>query len=42
MPNRSKQKGNRFERLVVEMTKDSGLAAKRAWGSNGEAMGEHL
>ena len=41
MPNRSKQKGNRFERLVVEMTKDSGLAAKRAWGSNGEAMGEH-
>lgn len=44
MPSKSKAKGNRFERLIVEMTKDlfpDGIKIKRAWGSNGAAMGMH-
>ena len=41
MPNPSKQKGSRFERLVVDLTNDAGLEAKRAWGSNGAALGCH-
>jgi len=41
MPSKSKAKGNRFERLIVDMTEDSGVKAKRAWGSNGAALGEH-
>jgi len=41
MPNRSKQKGNGFEREIVNQAIASGIPAKRAWGSNGEAMGEH-
>ena len=42
--NKSKAKGNRFERLIVEMTKDffeEKIKVKRAWGSNGAAMGQH-
>ena len=42
--NKSKAKGNRFERLIVEMTKDffeEKMKVKRAWGSNGAAMGQH-
>ncbi len=42
--NRSKAKGNRFERLIVDMTKDffeEKIKVKRAWGSNGAAMGQH-
>ena len=49
MPSKSKAKGNRFERLVVDMTKDfftdkqgnECINVKRAWGSNGAAMGQH-
>ena len=41
MPNRSKQKGNRFERLIVEKAKSYGVGAERAWGSNGRALGMH-
>ena len=49
MPSKSKAKGNRFERLIVEMTKDffkddfgnDTIRVKRAWGSNGAAMGQH-
>ena len=39
--NKSKAKGNRFERLIVLMTTDRDIECKRAWGSNGAAMGEH-
>tara|TARA_R100001463_G_scaffold42549_10_gene89150 strand:- start:92 stop:406 length:315 start_codon:yes stop_codon:yes gene_type:complete len=41
MGSKSKQKGNRFERLVVKLTQDAGIPAKRAWGSNGAALGHH-
>tara|TARA_R100000005_G_C4977927_1_gene188683 strand:- start:340 stop:654 length:315 start_codon:yes stop_codon:yes gene_type:complete len=41
MPSKSKAKGNRFERLIVEVTKDNGIPCKRAWGSNGAALGMH-
>jgi len=41
MPHPSKQKGNRFERLIVNIAKDEGIKAKRAYGSNGEALGCH-
>ena len=37
MSHPSKQKGNRFEREIVDKAKDRGLDAKRAWGSNGMA-----
>tara|TARA_R100000908_G_scaffold31640_1_gene14291 strand:- start:2722 stop:3072 length:351 start_codon:yes stop_codon:yes gene_type:complete len=41
MSHPSKLKGNRFEREIVDKAKDVGLDAKRAWGSNGMALGEH-
>jgi Holliday junction resolvase len=41
MPSKSKSKGNRFERLVVAMTKDQGIDAIRAYGSNGQSLGHH-
>tara|TARA_R110000751_G_scaffold17863_7_gene54649 strand:- start:4035 stop:4376 length:342 start_codon:yes stop_codon:yes gene_type:complete len=44
MPSKSKSKGNRFERLIVDMTKafsKEPIKVKRAWGSNGAAMGQH-
>ena len=41
MPSPSKQKGNRFEREIVNRAVQSGLTAKRAWGSNGAALGMH-
>ena len=41
MPNRSKEKGTGFEREIVNQAIASGIPAKRAYGSNGEAMGEH-
>ena len=37
----SKNKGNCFERELVNQAIDSGLEAKRAYGSNGEALGFH-
>lgn len=41
MTHPSKSKGNGFERELVQQATDSGLEAKRAWGSNGEALGCH-
>jgi Holliday junction resolvase len=41
MASKSKSKGNRFERLVVNMTKDNGIPAKRAYASNGQSLGHH-
>jgi len=37
----SKQKGNAFEREVVNLAKEFGLKAVRAWGSNGQSLGLH-
>jgi Holliday junction resolvase len=34
-----KRKGSAFEREVVERAKEGGLNARRAWGSNGKALG---
>ena len=36
-----KQKGNRVERMVVNMAKDKGLKAKRAYASDGRSLGLH-
>ena len=41
MPSKSKAKGNRFEREIVTMCSDLDMNVQRAWGSNGQAMGEH-
>ena len=41
MPHPSKRKGNRYERELVNQAIASGVPAKRAPGSNGEAIGEH-
>jgi len=38
---KSKAKGNRIEREVVNIFKENGYECQRAWGSNGRAMGEH-
>ena len=40
MPSTSKAKGNRFERLVVNLAKKAGFKAVRAYGSNGKSLGE--
>lgn len=41
MPSKSKDKGNRVERIIVEALKEAGWDATRAWGSNGRALGKH-
>lgn len=41
MPSPSKAKGNRAERKLVDLFRDRGVDAKRAWGSNGQAIGCH-
>tara|TARA_R100001594_G_scaffold47307_1_gene80232 strand:+ start:4120 stop:4446 length:327 start_codon:yes stop_codon:yes gene_type:complete len=41
MPSKSKAKGNRFEREVVNIVKEHGFTSRRAWGSNGQALGMH-
>ena len=41
MPNKSKAKGNRFEREIVECCQAHDIAAVRAWGSNGRSIGMH-
>ena len=41
MPSKSKAKGNRFEREVVNLAKKYGLESKRAWGSDGRSLGLH-
>ena len=38
--NKSKQKGNRFERECVKIAETHGFSAQRAYGSNGGALGE--
>tara|TARA_R100001244_G_scaffold70176_1_gene57061 strand:+ start:538 stop:831 length:294 start_codon:yes stop_codon:yes gene_type:complete len=40
MPSKSKQKGSRFERECVDIAKEKGFKAKRAWGSDGRSLGE--
>ena len=37
---RNKRAGKKFEADIVKMAKEVGLPSKRAWGSNGQAMGE--
>lgn len=39
--NRSKDKGNRFERFLVKLIESFSIKARRAWGSNGQALGMH-
>ena len=39
MPHPSKAKGNRFERLLVNLIETFEIKAKRAWGSNGMSLG---
>ena len=39
MPHPSKAKGNRLERDVVNKLKESGIEAKRSWGSDGRSIG---
>ena len=41
MSSKSKQKGNAYERSIVDYLKSIGCEATRAWGSNGKALGEH-
>ena len=41
MPNKSKAKGNRFEREIVEAVELHDIKFVRAWGSNGKAFGHH-
>tara|TARA_Y100001963_G_scaffold66303_1_gene92414 strand:- start:1351 stop:1686 length:336 start_codon:yes stop_codon:yes gene_type:complete len=41
MPSPSKQKGNRYERELVNSAKRVGLEAKRSWGSDGRSLGLH-
>ncbi len=36
----SSQKGNRFERELVNEAREKGIKAERAYGSNGRALGE--
>jgi Holliday junction resolvase len=41
MTHPSKRKGNVFERELVNMARDSGIEAQRAYASNGESLGLH-
>ena len=41
MPNKSKAKGNRFEREIVDAVELHEVKCVRAWGSNGRALGHH-
>ena len=41
MTHPSKVKGNGYERELVQQAIESGLEAKRAWGSNGQSLGMH-
>ena len=40
MSSPSKNKGNRFERLVVNQAKEAGFKAIRAYASDGRSLGE--
>ncbi len=39
--NKSKAKGNRFEKYVVDLAREAGKMALRAWGSDGRSLGMH-
>ena len=39
MANKSKDKGNRFERDIVNFFTNVGILCRRAWGSDGRSMG---
>ena len=39
MPSKSKAKGNRFEKVCVDIAESMGFKAKRAWGSDGRSLG---
>lgn len=41
MTSKSKAKGNRFERYIVDLAIRYGHVAQRAWGSDGRSMGLH-
>lgn len=41
MTHPSKRKGNGYERELVKYFQSSGIPAKRAYASNGEALGHH-
>ena len=41
MPNKSKAKGNRFEREIVKAVELHDIKCVRAWGSNCKALGCH-
>lgn len=41
MTHPSKRKGNSFERSLVNIARESGLTAQRAYASNGESLGHH-
>ena len=41
MAHPSKVKGNAFEREVVRLFESYDIECKRAWGSNGQALGLH-
>ena len=41
MAHPSKVKGNTFEREVVRLFESYDIGCKRAWGSNGQALGMH-
>ena len=40
MTHPNKRKGNRFERELVHQAQERGLAAERAYASNGRSLGE--
>ena len=40
-PTNNKLRGKQLEREVVKAAQAMGLQAKRAWGSNGQALGHH-
>ncbi len=41
MSAKNKIRGNVLEVEIVKMFESYGIAAKRAWGSNGKSIGEH-
>ena len=41
MTSKSKAKGNRFERYVVDVARKAGKMANRAWASDGRSLGLH-
>lgn len=41
MSAKNKVRGNHAEREFVRLAEAAGLQAQRAWGSNGQALGEH-